>query len=112
VTDDNFGWPDRPDGRPWAYDRNGDPMSLLEYGLAWGFGNAVDKTVVGDVEISTVWLGIDHGMWGDGPPIIFETMVFGGEHDRWCQRYATAEQAQAGHDEAVRMVRGEVEAPR
>lgn len=27
-------------------------------------------------EVSTVWLGLDHG-YGGGPPIIFETMVFG-----------------------------------
>lgn len=26
--------------------------------------------------VSTVWLGIDHGL-GQGPPVIFETMVFG-----------------------------------
>ena len=30
--------------------------------------------------VSTVWLGIDLGYWGWGPPIIFETMIFGGEH--------------------------------
>lgn len=26
-------------------------------------------------KLSTVWLGIDH-QWGDGPPLIFETMLF------------------------------------
>jgi hypothetical protein len=32
------------------------------------------KTLYGE-KLSTVWLGIDHN-WGDGPPLIFETMLF------------------------------------
>lgn len=51
--------------------------------------------------VSTVWLGIDLGYWGWGPPIIFETMIFGGEHDSWCERYATKEAALAGHERVV-----------
>ena len=59
-------------------------------------GGAQDGTVV-----STVWLmGIDHN-FGDGPPILFETMIFGGEWGSECRRYATEEQAMRGHLEAV-----------
>ena len=32
------------------------------------------KTLYGE-KLSTVWLGLDH-QWGDGPPLIFETMLF------------------------------------
>lgn len=53
-----------------------------------------------DVVVSTVWLGIDH-QWGNGPPLIFETMVFGGEHDQDTTRYSTEAEALAGHDEIV-----------
>ena len=48
------------------------------------------------VSVSTVFLGIDHG-FGHGPPILFETMVFGGVLDQEQERYATWEEAEAGH---------------
>ena len=52
-------------------------------------------------EISTVFLGIDH-QYGDGPPLVFETMVFasadsGIEQD--CRRYTTRDEAMAGHED-------------
>lgn len=52
---------------------------------------------VGAVRVSTVFLGIDHRFGGDGPPILFETMVFGGPLDDEQDRYSTWEEAEAGH---------------
>lgn len=53
-----------------------------------------------DLRVSTVWLGVDYNFLG-GPPILFETMVFGpgsGEQQwRWC----TEGQALAGHAHVV-----------
>lgn len=49
--------------------------------------------------VSTVWLGLDH-QYGDGPPLIFETMVFPGKDDIGeldCERYSTEADALAGH---------------
>jgi len=63
----------------------------------------VAKTEIGKVRISTVFLGIDHN-WGDGPPILFETMVFGGELDQEQERYSTWEEAKVGHRQMVAMV--------
>jgi len=60
----------------------------------------------GVVSISTVWLGLDHSWWG-GPPIIFETMIFGGAHDEAQWRYATHLEAIQGHADAVALVRRE-----
>ncbi|MCX4232111.1 hypothetical protein [Streptomyces ortus] len=55
--------------------------------------------------VSTVWLGLDHN-YGDGPPLLFETMVFGegswAEQD--CQRYSTELEARIGHTEMVALV--------
>ena len=51
----------------------------------------------GDARISTVFLGLNHNFCGDGPPLIFETMVFGGPLDQEQERYSTWEQAEAGH---------------
>lgn len=66
----------------------------------------VAKDMIGKVKVSTVFLGIDHG-FGDGPPILFETMIFGGEHDDYQERYSTWEQAEEGHKRAVRLVKEE-----
>lgn len=61
-------------------------------------------TEIGNVRVSTVFLGIDHG-WFEGPPILFETMIFGGEHDGEQRRYETWGEALKGHDDAVLIVR-------
>lgn len=50
--------------------------------------------------VSTVFLGLDHG-YGDGPPILFETMIFGGPHDQYQTRCSTYEQALAMHERAI-----------
>lgn len=54
------------------------------------------------VRVSTVFLGMDHA-FGGGPPLLFETMIFGGPHahDQW--RYSTWEEAEKGHAEAVKL---------
>lgn len=62
---------------------------------------------VGRYRVSTVWLGLDH-QYGDGPPLIFESMTFddGDDGDGVLQwRYGTWEEAEAGHREMVRLVR-------
>jgi hypothetical protein len=56
----------------------------------------VAKTDIGEVHISTVFLGLNH-QWGDGPPLLFETMIFGGPLDQEQDRYSTWEEAEAGH---------------
>jgi hypothetical protein len=56
------------------------------------------------VKVSTVWLALDHGWMPDRPPMIFETMIFGGKHDLYQQRYSTEEQAYEGHTEMVTLV--------
>jgi hypothetical protein len=46
--------------------------------------------------ISTVFLGVNH-QWGDGPPLVFETLVSGGQLDGEMDRYSTWDEAAAGH---------------
>lgn len=65
----------------------------------------VAKTKVGDVTISTMFVGLDHS--GGKPtsrPLLFETMIFGGKHDRWQDRCSTWEEAEAMHERAVAMM--------
>jgi hypothetical protein len=54
-----------------------------------------------EIHVSTVFLGINHNFRGEGPPIVFETMVFGGAFDRQQRRYATWEEAEWGHIEIL-----------
>lgn len=53
--------------------------------------------------VSTVFLGLDH-QYGDGPPLLFETMVFGGPLDHEMNRYSTWNEAEKGHQEMVERV--------
>jgi hypothetical protein len=70
-----------------------------------GIGCIVDKWEADGVFVSTVFLGLDHG-WDSDVPIVFETMIFGGERDQECERYATWEEAKAGHARIVAEVQG------
>jgi hypothetical protein len=64
----------------------------------------VEHTVLpGGVEVSTIFLGLDYS-FGGGEPLLFETMIFGGDHNRYQRRYATWKQAEAGHQEAIELV--------
>lgn len=57
---------------------------------------------VGPYMVSTVWLGIDHN-FDEGPPLIFETMVFKTDSVEG-RRYTTEEEALAGHAELLNEV--------
>jgi len=56
-----------------------------------------------EVRVSTVFLHMDHSFNG-GPPLLFETMVFGGLHDNHQVRYTSWEEAEIGHNEICQMV--------
>lgn len=58
----------------------------------------------GYVEVSTVFLGLNHAFF-DGPPMLFETMIFGGPHDQECERCTTWEQAEVMHRRACMRAR-------
>lgn len=49
-----------------------------------------------------MFLGLDHRHFGKGPPLLYETMVFGGEADGECARYSTRTEALAGHGRMVK----------
>lgn len=92
------------------YDRHGYPLSTRRLGELLEDREyrrvACTKLPDLDAEVSTVWLGINH-RFGDGPPLIFETMVFGGGLDQYQERYSTEQHARAGHDAVVAKVRAE-----
>lgn len=73
--------------------------------------STADRTVAKDLvgnddgrwEVSTVFLGLDHGHDPHGRPLLFETMVFseGTRNEEYVSRYATWGEAEAGHAYAV-----------
>lgn len=87
------------------YDREGKPIDQTEWGEKFRDMDykRVERTdLPNGIWVSTVWLGLDHGIFQDGPPVIFETMVFGeGNGDEYQERYSTEAEARAGHEKAV-----------
>jgi hypothetical protein len=55
------------------------------------------------VYVSTVFTGMNHRFLGGGPPLLFETMIFGGKLDGNQWRFASWDDAEVGHKAAVRM---------
>lgn len=96
----------------YILDKNGEPVAepdLMTWATAFeGIDRRVKQEHVGEFFVSTVFLGLDHG-WGDGPPILWETMVFQKdknidygkdiEQDR-CS--GSREQAEAMHERIVK----------
>lgn len=86
------------------YDRDGNPLpddwyDKKKHGRKynWGTEKRVARTVVGDITVSTVWLGLDHSFMPGEGPVIFETMTFGVPYDNEMARYSTEEDAMRGH---------------
>lgn len=94
----------------WFYDRDGQPLSIADADRLLGDRDyrrvALDQ--IGPYRVSTVWRGVDYA-WGEGgPPVIFETMVFGPAddlNDIDVVRYSTEAEATAGHEEVCTLVR-------
>jgi hypothetical protein len=103
------------DGTPCPLDIS-DPDDMEKFQELWSDDNRrVALTEWGEVRVSTVFLPIDHGFrYGEGPPLIFETMVFNYDHRSWFARwrarrrsrypgieyqwrYCTEESARKGH---------------
>lgn len=94
----------------YILDAAGRPMaepSLLRW-VAWVevSDRKVAEDKIGDCRISTVFLSIDHNFDPKGPPILWETMVFGGPLDQEQRRCSgSREQAEAVHADMVALVK-------
>lgn len=77
--------------------------------IAWAkqfetMNRRVAQDYVGEARISTVFLGLNHNAWFDGPDLWFETMVFGGPLDGEQERCETHAQAIQMHADMKRKV--------
>ena len=57
----------------------------------------------GGVEVSTIFLGLNH-QWREGPPVLWESLVFGGPLAGTQRRYASRADALRGHQDLCRAV--------
>jgi hypothetical protein len=102
-------------GRPVYYDRHGAPMTLQQWADKFEDEDYrhITRDVIGPDEpldpaplitVSTFWLGLNHD-WRSDEPLIYETVIVGGEHDATGMRYATERQAREGHRRVVEELR-------
>ncbi|MFC9432707.1 hypothetical protein [Nocardia sp. NPDC057030] len=98
--------------RQWYYDRDGRPIDLTtaaelksdESYVRIARTKVVDGANLALVfDVSTVWVGFDFRL-NEGPPLIFETMVFSDGGAVVADRYSTTAQAQQGHAATVESV--------
>lgn len=94
----------------YVLDGNGEPKAVDV--LVWADSletadRRVARNVIGKLEVSTVFLGIDHNWSGKGPPVLWETMVFGlpADTDEIQLRYTSKADALEGHKRTCNAIR-------
>jgi hypothetical protein len=81
--------------------------SVIEWANSIYNHKVIDRTKIRKgVEVSTVFLGLNHSWLPGARPILFETMIFGGPHDMYQERYTNIELAEEGHKRAVKLAKG------
>lgn len=79
--------------------------NAIEWAKGFNETRVVKQTTLPDgTFISTVFLGFDHAFFETEKPRIFETMIFGGEHDQFTERYSTWDEAEKGHENAIELI--------
>jgi hypothetical protein len=93
----------------YYYDKQGNPVGPEEAEKFFRDTEyrRIGRETIGDYDVSTVFLVIDHAMFG-GPPLLFETMIFqeGSNSDLFMECYHTEEEARAGHEAIVEKLKG------
>jgi len=91
----------------YVLDAHGDP-EICDDWQTWAewFANTEARIVARDdlpdgVQVSTVFLGLDHNFFGRGAPVLWETMIFGGPHDQYQTRATSRADALDQHCEAL-----------
>jgi hypothetical protein len=96
-------------GRPLWYAPTGRPITSRQAAflsvIPRNVGDTYLHTAVGAVRISTIFLVNDHSHSMTGPPVLWETMVFGGPLDCHQWRWRSFDAARDGHTAAVAAVR-------
>lgn len=81
-----FGWHESMPDSSWWYQRK------------TGIGFQIRRDDVGDSIVSTIYLGLDHGLGCSGDPVLYQTMTFPGGKQ---ERYSSWAAASHGHRAAM-----------
>lgn len=99
----------------YILDENGAVQPCHDF-MTWAkwFENSNEKRIIakdkiGDSTVSTVFLGLDHSFTDSDIPVLWETMIFGGKHNDYLERYSSKEDAIKGHNEAVELVKNNLQ---
>jgi hypothetical protein len=99
--------------KPHYYNINTNPlidrMHWATYREELGENIVIKQENIGNYEVSTVYVGLDMGLFNP-LPLIFETMIFCDDADDplylWQERYTYKDQALEGHERAVILASG------
>jgi hypothetical protein len=88
----------------YVLDEKGEPVQVDAFPVGFFEGDdhrRVAYTERRNINVSTIFLSLDHNFRGEGPPILFETMSFPDEEQ---ERYSTLKEAIEGHRRHVKRV--------
>lgn len=97
----------------YILDANGEPVVCADL-FTWAMWmESADRCIAEDIatlaagtvaRVSTIFLGFDHGFGGGRAPVLWETMIFGGDLHHFQQRYRSKADALEGHRYALASV--------
>jgi hypothetical protein len=93
----------------YILDENNLPIKadIKDY-IKWDLKNHEKRIVkqenINDVRVSTVFLGLDMG-YTSKFPLLWETMIFNGEHDQYQEKYTSYKNALEGHKRAIELIK-------
>jgi len=98
---------DIPQPKTYVLDNKGNPVhepDMVKFGrFLVSDAKVLKQDILPDGTcVSTVFTGVDYL----SPPRLWETVIFGGHHDQYERRYASREDALAGHEQALALASG------
>lgn len=89
----------------YTLDAGGEPIPCPDFQRYAEWFETAERHIGNDkrdgVHVSTVFLGMDHGYGDEEGPVLWETMIFGGPHNEYQERYTSRLAALAGHQRAL-----------
>jgi hypothetical protein len=100
----------QPYGR-YTLSTDGEPVPEPDLHVWAEWMETADRHLANDrlddgTRVSTIFLGLDHAFPLIRRPILWETMIFGGPHDQYQERYASRDEALEGHAYALALAHG------
>jgi hypothetical protein len=98
---------DIPQPKTYVLDKKGNPVhepSMVKWGAFLASdAKCLKQDILPDgICVSTIFTGIDYR----SPPRFWETVIFGGAHDQYEERYTSREDALKGHERALEVAAG------